>query len=205
MTHKLIHTPNYLLVVDDSEIKERDYCLMFDDFGNLFLGGLPSQYLGEKSGHHLNNGLKKVIAHLQLNDSPILEGVDLLPPLEGEVKWLAYEWFKTEMFGSSHKADHDSFVKGYNKAKEKYKYTEEDIRKAWNASFIDAMSIDEETYKPLFLEDFIQSLSQPKMPLAFECEEKVSSDTMYVDHVICETKTITTTKGHTQWVGKYIY
>jgi hypothetical protein len=82
MTHKLIHTPNYLLVVDDSEIKERDYCLMFDDFGNLFLGGLPGQYLGEKNGHHLNKGLKKVIVHFPINDSPILEGVDLLPPLE---------------------------------------------------------------------------------------------------------------------------
>lgn len=38
------------------------------------------------------------------------------------------------------------------------KYTKEDIRKAWNAAYIDAMSIDEETYKPLFFEDFIQSL-----------------------------------------------
>lgn len=42
-----------------------------------------------------------------------------------------------------------------------WKYTEEDMRKAWNAAYIDAMSIDEETYKPLFFEDFIQSL-QPK-------------------------------------------
>ena len=54
-----------------------------------------------------------------------------------------------------------AFKKGYNQAiednKEK-KYTKEDMRKAWNAAYIDAMSIDEETYKPLFFEDFIESL-----------------------------------------------
>ena len=53
------------------------------------------------------------------------------------------------------------FVSGYNQALEdnnEKKYTEEDMRKAWNAAYIDAMSIDEETYKPLFFDDFIQSL-----------------------------------------------
>ena len=53
---------------------------------------------------------------------------------------------------------------GYTQALEdnnEKKYTEEDMRKAWNAAYIDAMSIDEETYKPLFFEDFIESL-QPK-------------------------------------------
>ena len=58
-----------------------------------------------------------------------------------------------------------SFKAGYNQALEdnnEKKYTDKDIRKAWNAAYIDAMSIDEETYKPLFFEDFIQHL-QPKI------------------------------------------
>ena len=213
MTHKLIHTPNYLLVVDDSEIKEGDYCLMFDDFGNLFLGNLPSQYLGEKNGHHLNKGLKKIIAHLPLNNSPILEGVDLLAPLETEDFNPTGEYTKEYM--SSLIFDGKSFVSdvllatrvGYNKAKEKYKYTEEDMREAmflyagWITGGVPSLRIAktaEERQGQIF-----QSLSQTKIPVAFECEEKVSSDSMYVNHVIYETKTITTSKGHTQWVGKY--
>ena len=54
----------------------------------------------------------------------------------------------------------DAYIHALEDNKEK-KYTEEDMRKAWNAAYIDAMSIDEETYKPLFFEDFIESL-QPK-------------------------------------------
>ena len=207
MTHKLIYTPNYLLVVDDSEIKEGDYCLMFDDFGNLFLGNLPSQYLGEKNGHHLNKGLKKIIAHLPLNDSPILEGVDLLPLLEQT----RYDFAK--MFYDILKATYPTFdewieAKEYNKAKEKYKYTEDDMRKAiflyagWITGGVPSLKVAKTAEERL--EQIFQSLSQPKMPVAFECEEKVSSDSMYVNHVIYETKTITTTKGHTQWMGKYI-
>lgn len=33
-----------------------------------------------------------------------------------------------------------------------------ELQKTWNAAYIDAMSIDEETYKPLFFEDFISNL-----------------------------------------------
>ena len=203
MTHKLIHTPNYLLVVDDSEIKEGDYCLMFDDFGNLFLGNLPSQYLGEKNGHHLNKGLKKIIAHLPLNNSPILEGVDLLPPLkqEDDVDELAKEY--GESIGNKDGTAVFDYKRGYNKAKENYKYTEEHIRMA----FLNGSAMGDEEYEEYeeYVKWTIQSLSQPKMPVAFECEEKKSSDSMYVNHVIYETKTITTSKGNTQWVGKYIH
>jgi len=87
---------------------------------------------------------------------------------------------------------------GYNKAKEKYKYTEEDMRKAWNTAYIDAMSIDEETYKPLFFEDFIQSLSQPKMPIGFERE---------LVNIMGKGEPITerNSQGHIQWVGTYIF
>jgi hypothetical protein len=35
-------------------------------------------------------------------------------------------------------------------------YSEEDMLKCWNAAYIDALAIDEETYKPLFFEDFIK-------------------------------------------------
>lgn len=33
-----------------------------------------------------------------------------------------------------------------------------ELQKTWNTAYIDAMSIDEETYKPLFFEDYISNL-----------------------------------------------
>jgi hypothetical protein len=33
-----------------------------------------------------------------------------------------------------------------------------ELQKTWNAAYIDAMSIDEETYEPLFFHDYISNL-----------------------------------------------
>ena len=44
--------------------------------------------------------------------------------------------------------------------KEQKGYSEEDMRECWNAAYIDALAIDEETYKPLFFEDFIKQLKK---------------------------------------------
>ena len=33
-----------------------------------------------------------------------------------------------------------------------------ELQKTWNAAYIDAMSIDEETYEPLFFQDYITNL-----------------------------------------------
>ena len=77
MKKELIKTTNYLLVVDDSEIKEGDYRV------NIQRGYVK---LADKEGLDYYNKrsdvFKKAIAHLPLNDSPILEGVPLLPPLD---------------------------------------------------------------------------------------------------------------------------
>lgn len=40
-------------------------------------------------------------------------------------------------------------------------YSKEDMRKCWNAAYTDALSMDEETYKPLFFEDFIEQFKEP--------------------------------------------
>jgi hypothetical protein len=39
-------------------------------------------------------------------------------------------------------------------------YSKEDMLKCWNAAYIDALAIDEETYKPLFFEDFIEQFKK---------------------------------------------
>lgn len=133
MTHKLIHTPDYLLVVDDSEIKE--HCIA------IHLGPLGEQEIVTANGECKLD--KKIIAHLPLNNSPILEGVDLLPPFSRHqkdgIEGLAHTEYRVSLqpigrtlAGGKYDVDINyesriGFIKGYNKAKEKYKYTEEDM------------------------------------------------------------------------------
>ena len=70
MSKILIKTTNYLLVVDESEIKEGDYFYSIRDLVEKAIIDYPK-------GEHIG----KIISHLPLNNSPILEGV---PPIEQE-------------------------------------------------------------------------------------------------------------------------
>ena len=136
----------------------------------------------------------KLCFHLPLNNSPVLEGVPLLPPLEDDEAICPYPEEKQNAI---------DWHNGYNKAKEKYKYTEEDLRKCWKACL--------DFNKPaggdsgINLEDFIQSLQQPKMPVAFECEmeNKIAIDGHTV--IGSEPKTTTNSQGQTVLVGIYIF
>ncbi len=220
MTHKLIHAPNYLLVVDDSEIKEGNKSL-------LNIEGFVPMILTHHEPIEEGYEGKKIIAHLPLNNSPILEGVDLLPPFEQEddVDELAKEY--GESIGNKDGTSAFDYKRGYNKAKEKYKYTEEDIRMAVRDG--SAMGeVNDEEYEE-YVKWIIQSLSKRKMPVAFECEIEyfyMSSKEFYkdADWVKCDKaqyesireeiptcplkkvhKEISTPEGHTQLVGKYIY
>jgi hypothetical protein len=65
-----------LYITSDEEIKEGDWTLMFDDFGNLFLCDKPQQYLGIEKGHHLNKGLRKII--LTTDPTLIADGVQAI-------------------------------------------------------------------------------------------------------------------------------
>jgi hypothetical protein len=172
MTHKLIKTDNYLLVVDNS----------------------VHPYDSSKVGNPL--------AHLPLNGSPILEGVDLLPPysrhqedgIEDAVMIFKESWIKLGV------TDYElsAFSEGYNKAREKYKYTDEDMRKA-----IDMATTSKHDFTLIFFnaEEILQSIHQ--YPTEFECEMvEHSMDMPNIHHKIYKPKTITTAQG-VQWVGKY--
>jgi hypothetical protein len=152
-----------------------------------------------------------IIAHLPLKETKTIEGVDLLPPLpQGEdIERLAIDYVNLHYRVNNYYAPL-SFVAGYNIAKETYKYTEEDVRKAimfgcYQQKNYNCIINTEEI-------DFIQSLQQqPKIPIAFECE----TETPFVDGFTedrvrrfygnPEPKTITNSQGQTEWVGKYIY
>ena len=51
--------PQHIYFLSDEEIKEGDWCILLDDYGNVF--SKPQQYLAQE-GQVLNNGLRKIIA-----------------------------------------------------------------------------------------------------------------------------------------------
>ena len=211
MTHAIIKTENYLLVVDESEIKEGDLCLA--DF-------IASDYYGvvAYNGAFDKRYYKKITFHLPLKNAHTLEGVPLLPPLEDD------EYDFAEIFYNICKATIEHFddwveAKDYNKSKtkEEYKYTEEDIKTAFEASkkLVNyEWHMDEfhgsscNCVKPTIqnFQELIQSLQQPKYPVAFECDvEGYKVNGMIDEATVYKPKTITNSQGLTQLVGKYIY
>lgn len=75
MILQLIHIDNYLIAVDDSEIKEGDWYFDSTDKKGL----LPIYQRSQDPKFY--SGCKKITHHLPLNGSPTLEGVTLLPPI----------------------------------------------------------------------------------------------------------------------------
>jgi hypothetical protein len=96
MEHKIIHTENYLLIVEDSEIKVGDFYLTSDNTilvcEKILLGLI---YSSGDYGRNVN-GLKRIISHLPLNNSPLLNEVSLLPDLSEEVSSKFPTAFKCE-------------------------------------------------------------------------------------------------------------
>jgi len=196
MEHKIINTGDYLLIVDNSEIKEGDWCI---DIYKLKNNHNPIFKWSDK----FKVDAKKIKAHLPLNNSPILEGVDLLPKFSKEenVEKKSYDFIK-DIEGNG--AQRLAFIDGYLEAKEKYKYTEEDMVICWIAAYTDAISLGEENHKPLSFENFIQSLQQPKIPVGFKNSIEILNVLLNEKDISFPAKT-TNSQGLTQWVGEYIY
>ena len=190
MKHDIIKTDNYLLIVSDDKPKQKEYSVF-----------TPLMKIHKCIEDITGDEFKKIIAHLPLNNSRILEGVDLLPPLEDEVEKLSADY--TEEWCGKRKVDvyiHDAFKGGYNKAKEKYKYTKDDVIKI----------VEKSRETGLTAEYLMLSLQQSKYPIGFECEIEVcvfGNHTHYdpknEDYV--KPKTTTNSQGQEVLEGKYIY
>ena len=168
MTHQIIKINNYLLVVDDSEIKDSDWYMYSNKDGSLNGPYGVRKFLHNDYSYLNAYKCKKLISHLPLNGAPVLEGVDLLPPIEDDVEQLARD---------NSSICEDDWVDGYNKAREKYKYTEEDMKEAFRSGAFtgayygkwsgDTVEKDENA--------FIQFIQQPKYPTAFETNENYTT------------------------------
>ena len=217
MKHKIIYTEHYALVVSDDEIKQGDWCV---DKHDIVYKQETDKIFSKFSG------AKKVIAHRPLTDAPILEGVPLLPKFsqEEDIKLIAKQEAEKLHDKSRHEdwdiyedlVSEDAWLieKGYNKAKETYKYTEEDLMnlvEKGHEIYNEGLGVATDAKKQKLI-DFIQSLRQPKRPKYFECEmEKgymLNDDGEPYGFPVHETgkpKTITNSQGQTELVGEYIY
>jgi hypothetical protein len=201
MTHKLIKTDNYLLVVDDSKIRD---VRPFKDRWHLEDGRILNMfpdYLTDLSV------CKLIIAHLPLNGSPLLEGVDLLPPYSrhqedgvdelAEMNYPMCEWAEEQCL-----VRRLAFMNGYNKAREKYKYTEEDMLEFANWCRIHDKKHPNEVWMIGQLLTKYESIHQ--YPTVFEKEDVLTPSQIFYPNDVpySSPKTITTAQG-VQWVGKY--
>jgi hypothetical protein len=216
MKHNIIKTENYLLVVDDSKIKQNDFFYGVADGSIKPFIEIADETTVEIVTWQLNvvgkSPNKKIAAHLPLNNSSVLEGVPLLPPLENDVERLAMEsWisdkYNEELFENGKGAYCAGFWEGFKAATKVY--SEEDLRKAIDMAR-ETLEYDENRgwYNTKSEDKIIQSLQQPKMPVAFECEIFEAKDLKSVDGdwlKLGQPKTTTNPQGQTVLAGKYIY
>ena len=211
MKRNLIKTDNYLLVVDDSDTRKGDWCYAI----------LSKQTFENINPNLKDNDKKKIISHAPLNGAPYLDPVDVLPPTwrdggeEDSVEQLAEEHAEHQFKGISDRTSmfecKNDFKSGYQEAREKYKFTEEDLRNAFYNGWL--YRGEQEYQYPKAINEFIQSIQQHKLPIAFECEtERVeNNDVVFEDGSFNKPpyryapKTIINSEGRTEWVGKYIY
>jgi hypothetical protein len=214
MTHTIVKTDNYLLVVDDSEIKEGDWVIE-NTINQIFEINDIKKSIGlcrSKVDTYVIDSCTKIAAHLPLNGSPILEGVDLLPAYEDDVIELADEWvfdINGHNWSNNDSTAGDnfgSFIAGYNKAKEKF------LSELHNQilDFTHDLKQDPSQYK--YFEGALFGLNRLKFylsqyPTEFETVDEypvITDDDYFLkeEKSIPRPKTITTAQG-VQWVGKY--
>lgn len=192
MKYDIIKTENYLIIVDDSAIKKGDWT--YHPIKGIYVAVVDGAYTNQK----------KIIAHLPINGSSILEGVNLLPTIEDDTERLSTSEFP-HLYQPIKGLDttlllREGYEIGYTKAKDKYKYTEDDLRKmfsmawqireryegsdkhGWEDSYPENWKdMDYEERQEWFFEQELNSLI--KYPIGFECELRTKFE----------------------WVGKYIY
>jgi hypothetical protein len=169
----------------------------------------------------------QILVHVPLNGAPYLHGVDVLPRLnqDDEVDKLAEERFPIKNEAALDiieclQIKQEVYAEGYNKAREKYKFTEEDMMEVMEIYSDWVQDVDSDTFYKTYklkLRQVIQSLQQPKYPIAFESEvepkfkhigstkEVKGSGSRIKNKHAGNPKTFINSEGRTEWVGKYIY
>ncbi len=215
MRYPVIKTDSYLLIVSDDKIRMGDYYID----GYFFLRNVvvdDSEYWSNRKEY------KKLIAHRPLNNAPYIDGVDVLPPNwrdsgdKDDVEQLAEEHAEHQFKGISDRTSmfecKNDFKSGYQEAREKYKFTEEDMLQAakYGYEFRDTTSFPEHNFEDSCINNtkqWLKSRQQPKYPIAFESVDiDVHQDTgLHLKKVGTEPNKITNAEGRIEWVGEWVY
>jgi hypothetical protein len=197
MIKEIILTENYLLILSDDLSIKRGwfYCVRTK---NIF----------HDEGEDINccMGDRSITHHLPLNDAKPLNGVMLLPELEGEVQELAYDFSWNHQSDPNHGDTINIFKAGYNKAREKYRFTEDAMIEfgRWiisNPSFANTSSWSKDTAQ-YYLNNW-QSLQQPQQPKYFEFHTQRVADKTNIHRQWNEPRTATNSLGQLVAVGVY--
>jgi hypothetical protein len=198
---EIIYTEHYVLIVSEltSTGKEGQVFLTKENTIHTVIGW--------------NYGDRVIIAHRPLTDAPILEGVPLLPYFgqEDDVEDLALayasskgyvnpEGYSDKQVGLLH-----GFIDGYNKAKETYRFSEDDLISFHKWAF-QKVRIEESDKNTKELLDEWQSIKQPERPKYFDCEiEYIHDETVpYPKTLGTKPKTTTNSQGQVELVGEYV-
>ena len=174
MKLQLIKTENYLVAVSD--YIESSYCFVLNKDEILKVKASSENELFHDKGWNLKTEAPFITHHLPLNNEPVLDGVELLPEFDDEATLLVEEFKISYKTVGLTDYEVSAFIIGYNKAKEKYKFTEGDMRKALfeccNTVFQKA-TVGKNTEKLYFnyeVENIINKIKEPKYPKYFNTE-----------------------------------
>ena len=204
--YKTTIVDGYVLIVDDSYIKEGDFT--YHHVKGIYNAVIDGAYTNQK----------KIIAQLPLNNSLVLQGIPLLPPIQQEddvEKLTIKEWKSSEYRTCNPPHMYDmGFKDGYKIHAEKYKYTDNQIRMTYMQGYNRGKEGNPNEMEK-YIEFLNQSVQQIKIPTKFICEIEVNctgnnDNGCFLDscghNCGCEfkPKTISTPNGE-QWIGEWVY
>lgn len=177
MKHKFIITKDYLLLVNlNTNIKDNDTYLSLEGKILPFSG---KNVLGD------NFKADIVVAHVPLNNAPELEGVPLMPEFEENVVHLAIEYFKEKDVPIVDDGSLQIVHWGLGYKANTAKWSDEDIEAAIRYGFdigFCANSSNKTKNNLQSKEEFLQSLSIPKLPIDFVLSTEYSTFEENIKH-----------------------
>ena len=210
MKYEIIYTEDCALIVSDEEIKPGDFNVPSDCNKSSDISRTSEEDLSIVNDKF--NGYKKIIGHRPFTNAAILEGVPMLPQFSKEKSvvsiaeeiLLSHPDFKAEGFSEYQNGRFNGIIDGFNKAKETYKFTEEDLETAMlkiSEYLLESIENNKVPNSGEKVDEIIQSLQQPKLPKYFQIEMLCYVNPEFNEYP----KTITNSEGQTELVGECIY
>jgi hypothetical protein len=209
MKYEIIYTEDCALIVSDEEIKPGDFNVPSDCNKSSDISRTSEEDLVVVNDKF--NGYKKIIGHRPFTNAAILEGVPMLPQFSKEKSvvsiaeeiLLSHPDFKAEGFSEYQNGRFNGIIDGFNKAKETYKFTEEDLETAMlkiSEYLLESIENNKVPNSGEKVDEIIQSLQQPKLPKYFQIEMLCYVNPEFNEYP----KTITNSEGQTELIGKYL-